>query len=92
MPDRPLERTRARPEYWFPAKRHGWGCGVPSTWRGWAVLLVYLSLVLAGIPIIQASFGNLLYVLYAFALTAVLMGVCRLKGEPPRSRRDGHDA
>jgi hypothetical protein len=25
------------PEYWFPAKRYGWGWGIPVTWQGWVV-------------------------------------------------------
>lgn len=24
--------------YWFPAKRYGWGWGLPSSWQGWVVL------------------------------------------------------
>jgi hypothetical protein len=73
--------------YWFPAKRYGWGWGVPSAWQGWAVLVAYLCLIIAGIPFIQASFGNLLYGVYVLALTVVLVGVCWLKGEPPRQGR-----
>lgn len=23
---------------WFPAKRYGWGWGLPVTWQGWVVL------------------------------------------------------
>lgn len=77
--------------YWFPAKRYGWGWGAPSTWQGWAVLLAYSCLIIAGIPLIQVSFGSLLYGVYALALTTVLIGVCWLKGERPRWRRAGRD-
>ena len=24
-------------KYWFPAKRYGWGWGMPNTWQGWLV-------------------------------------------------------
>jgi hypothetical protein len=24
-------------KYWFPAKRYGWGWGIPSSWQGWLV-------------------------------------------------------
>lgn len=27
-------------KYWFPAKRFGWGWGLPSAWQGWVVLLL----------------------------------------------------
>lgn len=72
--------------YWFPAKRHGWGWGPPTTWQGWVVLAVYLSLALVGIPLIQAVMGNVLYIAYLLGLTVVLIVICRLKGEPPRWR------
>jgi len=33
------------PRYWFPAKRYGWGWGLPSTWEGWLLLVGYLGLM-----------------------------------------------
>jgi hypothetical protein len=55
--------------YWFPAKRYGWGWGIPSTWQGW--------------PPAREP-GS--YVVYVAVLCALLIGVCWLKGEPPRWR------
>lgn len=26
---------------WFPAKRYGWGWGLPVAWQGWVVLLLF---------------------------------------------------
>ncbi len=79
-------------KYWFPAKRFGWGWGPPSAWQGWLVFLIYLALVLAGIPLIQASRGSAIYIIYALSLTALFIGICWLKGEPPRWRSGGDDA
>jgi hypothetical protein len=28
---------------WFPAKRYGWGWGLPATWQGWVVLAVFVA-------------------------------------------------
>lgn len=36
-------------EYWFPAKRYGWGWGFPSRWQGWMVLAIYAVLLVVGI-------------------------------------------
>jgi hypothetical protein len=72
------------PKYWFPAKRYGWGWGPPSTWQGWVVLLIYLTFVLGGIPFVHASEGPAVYVAYVFVLTAGLIAICWLTGEPPR--------
>lgn len=35
-------------KYWFPAKTFGWGWGLPRTWQGWVVFLVYLLVASAG--------------------------------------------
>jgi len=71
-------------KYWFPAKRYGWGWGPPSAWQGWVVLVIYLALVLGGIPLVQASTGNLVYLAYVSVLTVALLAICWLTGEPPR--------
>jgi len=64
------------PKYWFPAKRHGWGWGFPVTWQGWAVLVVYLVLIIGGVPVLQVSKGDLAYLVYAAALTLALPAIC----------------
>lgn len=79
-------------QYWFPAKRYGWGWGIPRTWQGWAVLGGYCVLLFGGIPLIRTSMGAMACLAYGLALTAVLVAVCWFKGEPPRWRwgeRDG---
>lgn len=72
------------PKYWFPAKRYGWGWGVPTAWQGRAVLITYLALAIGGIPVIHAAKGTVVYIAYLSALTAVLVVVCWLTGEPQR--------
>ncbi len=80
----------SEPAYWFPAKRYGWGWGVPATWQGWVVLVGWLVLLLSG--------GALLaprsvpgFLLFTVVLTAALLRVCYAKGEPPRWRWGGKD-
>ena len=36
-------------QYWFPAKRYGWGWGFPMTWQGWVAFAGFLILLFAGI-------------------------------------------
>jgi hypothetical protein len=74
------------PKYWFSAKRYGWGWGLPATWQGWAVLIVYIVLVLGGIPVLQVSKGSLACLAYTVALTIALVAICWARGEPPRWR------
>lgn len=40
-------------KYWFPAKRFGWGWGLPVRWQGWACLAVYV----VGIALVLHFFG-----------------------------------
>ena len=32
---------------WFAPKRYGYGAGMPISWQGWAVTILYLLIVLA---------------------------------------------
>jgi hypothetical protein len=72
-------------QYWFPAKRYGWGWGLPSTWQGWVVFAGFLALVAAGTFVLpQKSLAA--YLVYIGVLSVLLCGICWLKGEPPRWR------
>jgi uncharacterized membrane protein YhaH (DUF805 family) len=79
------------PNYWFPAKRYGWGWGVPATWQGWLVVACYVALVGAGIIAIDASSQPAWFMLYLVVLTALLVTVCWITGEPPRWRWGARD-
>jgi hypothetical protein len=72
--------------YWFPAKRYGWGWGIPSSWQGWLVLAVFAGLLVVGSFVFPPSTALGAYLAYAAVLSALLVGVCWLKGEPPRWR------
>ena len=71
--------------YWFPAKRYGWGWGLPSTWQGWVVLLAFVvSLAVSArrlLPQDPARFG-----LVAVITSGVFIVICYVKGEPPSWR------
>jgi hypothetical protein len=72
--------------YWFPAKRYGWGWGLPATWQGWVVLAVVLLLLAVGLVLFPPAPNPVKFVVYAAVLTAGLFVVCLLKGEPPAWR------
>jgi hypothetical protein len=71
--------------YWFPAKRYGWGWGLPITWQGWAIFVAFLVLVAVGAAVIpKHSLAG--FFAYAVLLSVLFAGVCWWKGEPPRWR------
>jgi hypothetical protein len=84
-------RSTTNRKYWFPAKRSGWGWGPPDTWQGWTVLIAYLVLALGGIPFVQVTRGNVVYVVYLAVLTVLLTAICWSKGEPSRRLRGDRD-
>lgn len=75
--------------YWFPAKRYGWGWGLPITWQGWVVLIAFLVLLSAGVHLFPPKQSTISFIAYVVALTVVLLVICYLKGEPPRWRWGG---
>ncbi len=72
--------------YWFPAKRYGWGWGVPISWQGWAVLAAFFALLLIGLFVFPPSVQLGAYLAYTTGLCGLLVAVCWLTGEPPRWR------
>lgn len=79
--------VKASDQYWFRAKRYGWGWGLPSRWEGWAVLMGYLALLVA--PLAKGKSGAGLSIAAAIIATPFLLLVCYRKGEPPKWRWGG---
>ena len=73
-------------QYWFPAKRYGWGWGPPITWQGWLVLIACLLSLLLGVFLFPPREDLLEFIVFTTVVCAALMAICYLKGEPPRWR------
>ncbi len=71
---------------WFPAKRYGWGWGLPCRWQGWVVFLTYLVLAVGGLSLLAKEHLVLLGIAYVWVLSIGLIIICFLKGEKPRWR------
>jgi hypothetical protein len=78
--------TEPAPRYWFRAKTYGWGWGLPLRWQGWAVLVVFVVLLVLGRVLFPPGAKSVLYALYVAGLSAAVVGICYLKGEPPKWR------
>jgi len=72
------------PHYWFPAKRYGWGWGLPTCWQGWLVLLGFSAGLAVGLLFLPHR--PLYRIGCPLLLTAMLLLICRWKGEPPAWR------
>jgi hypothetical protein len=86
--------TEPTRKYWFPAKRYGWGWGLPSAWQGWAFLVAWLIASTAGSSLLGSSLlpnHPGLLALFGLTMIAILLAVCFAKGEPPRWRWGDRD-
>jgi len=72
--------------YWFPAKRYGWGWGMPLVWQGWVTLILYLGLVALSFFIFPPHQNPGVFIIAAALLSVFFIVVCWVKGEPPKWR------
>jgi hypothetical protein len=75
-------------QYWFPAKRYGWGWGIPSAWQGWVVMIAWLIILMGGAAL-TVTRGMAVHLLFILGTTAIFIAICYIKGEPPRWRWGG---
>ena len=78
--------TASNKRIWFPAKKYGWGWGVPVAWQGWAVLAGYAALAVLGIAFVHPRTSALVFIGYLLIISGLLVAVCWIKGEKPRWR------
>lgn len=76
--------TRGEGDIWFPAKKYGWGWGVPCAWQGWLALALYLVMLFGGGLAIDPGRQTGLFLAWVFGWTLALGIVCWVKGERPR--------
>ncbi|TCV96386.1 hypothetical protein EC912_102737 [Luteibacter rhizovicinus] len=73
-------------DYWFPAKKYGWGWGIPTRWQGWFVIAAYV----VSFALIKWFFPPGIhtgeFVAGIFVASGIFVAVCWLKGEPPKWR------
>ncbi len=77
--------SQADPQYWFRAKRYGWGWGLPLTWQGWLAYLIFFALLLSATPFFIPG-RPIAFLIVVLFLSFLLIAFCYIKGEPPRWR------
>jgi hypothetical protein len=63
-------------KYWFPAKRYGWGWGLPSCWQGWVVTAIYF--ILLGVGALRIGPEPIVFATFVAMLTFLLLTHCDL--------------
>ncbi len=80
------ESEKSPTRYWFPAKTYGWGWGPPQCWQGWLVLLSFCGATVVNALVFSPALHPLAFFAGVTLLSALLISICWLKGEPPRWR------
>ena len=78
--------TNSDKQIWFPAKRYGWGWGLPITWQGWVVMGVWLAAYILGALFLARPDRWMGFVAFTILTTSLLVAICWCKGEKPRWR------
>lgn len=73
--------SEPKKDYWFPAKKLGWGWGFPVVWQGWVAFAAYLVLATGGAFLL--THRMILFLAFQVVIAAALFAVCWLKGERP---------
>jgi len=68
---------------WFPARRYGWGWGLPCCWQGWVFLVAWMAVFGGGAYGIRPDRHLTAFIVFEVSMIAVLLIVCLLKGEKP---------
>jgi hypothetical protein len=72
----------SKKKFWFPKKQYGIGWGLPVTWQGWIVQLMYLFLSIGVLMLFSNSPYQIPLFLLCFAtLTLVFVVIVWKKGE-----------
>jgi hypothetical protein len=69
-------------QYWFRAKRYGWGWGAPATWQGWVFTLTWAAVTIPLVCWVANHYLPLAFVILT-VMTSLLLIVVFTKGEPP---------
>jgi uncharacterized membrane protein len=83
-------------EYWFKRRRYGWGW-TPTTWQGWAIIIMYLAIVIGGVfmlrdtPDSQMSTEVGIFMIVVAIATAFLVRISITKGPKPKWRHGKKD-
>jgi hypothetical protein len=69
---------------WFPAKKYGWGWGLPCAWQGWVALAIWVALLSGGPVLFLRSGLSGLWFGWAILMAIGFFILCLIKGEKPR--------
>jgi hypothetical protein len=72
---------------WFRVKRFGFGAGLPCSWEGWAVMAVFLVIVLGSGVLAQTH--PIVHIATILTATAVMVAIAWRKSDRPWKWRNG---
>ncbi|HUA25657.1 MAG TPA: hypothetical protein VMA54_16130 [Steroidobacteraceae bacterium] len=80
-----MPADNGRPQYWFRAKRYGWGWGLPLTWQGWVVFVGWFAVFIPAMVRLLPR-RPVAFMVFTLVMGLLLTVICYITGEPPRWR------
>jgi hypothetical protein len=77
-------------KFWFPAKRYGFGWGLPTCWEGWVVLVAFVASEALVFFVVPPREHPAVFLAGSIVTTALLVAVVWIKGEPIGWRWGNH--
>lgn len=76
---------------WFKAKKYGWGWGLPITWQGWIVFIVYFTFIIWDFFRIDESSHSASdtarpFIIQVIIASVILCIIAYMTGEKPKWR------
>ncbi len=69
---------------WFRRKKYGYGWGLPATWQGWIVFIIYLAFVIWNVQKFQKNFHASQIITSLILPTVIFIAILYLTSEKPR--------
>jgi hypothetical protein len=79
------------PRYWFRAKRHGLGWGMPLAWQGWVAFIAWLILLPLCLLFLTPGVKTSRWA-FIGAMILFLLGIYYFKGDPNGRRWNSGDS
>lgn len=83
---KPAETKTKCSDYWFPAKKYGYGWGAPTNWKGWTVSFLWALVFFGALAFINPRENPVVLGSVLIIDTLILYGFCLKKGAPPKWR------
>ena len=90
LPTSRYDYAQSRLEVLVPREALRLGLGLPLTWQGWTVFIVWFAVVISVSRYLLPRRVDA-HLIFVLVMVLLLLAICYIKGEPPRWRWGDQD-